>query len=250
KKPPEEHRSLRIGRTRRVRPAHPRSRQRPLQSVGREVVQLEILFGAPLPVPDIGFIPDFPIPRLSLLLSVAFRQMTRELVDQFTPAVIILGRISPAGPQGARWAGVAIRSRPSTECFGHETDFDQRPDADAPVSVKNAIQNGPLVYGLSGWALRVYVGGSPFKAGRPIPACEKVVRADGDRAGSQTGELAQQLQAVRCVSVVRLIVAKEAPDGAGGSLTSVGVDSNRDGLFGCPEREDLIRKSEQKSEEG
>src|SRR5262249_28305618 len=82
-----------------MRPADPGRRERALQCVRGEVVKLEIFFGCGLPVADIRFVPEFPVPALNFFASVAADRVTHPLVDQVGPFSVVPRRIRPSGEQ-------------------------------------------------------------------------------------------------------------------------------------------------------
>ena len=77
----QKRRSLRARRTRAGRPADLRRWQGALHGRRRVVVELVVLFRTSVPIRDIGFVPDFPIPGLHLPLPVLIDAVPDPLVD-------------------------------------------------------------------------------------------------------------------------------------------------------------------------
>src|SRR6185295_11903974 len=68
-----------------VRAADARRRQRALQAVSREVVQLLKLLRRAAPVADVRLVPDFPVPTGDLGPAVLRHRVLRPLVDEVAP---------------------------------------------------------------------------------------------------------------------------------------------------------------------
>ena len=126
----QERRGLRARWTRAGRPADFRRWKRALHGRSRVVVQLVVLFRSSVPIRDVGFVPDFPIPGLHLVLPVLLHAVLHPLVDQLAPFVVILGRIRPSDGVipvcGAGNPGRVIRLRLRRERLRHEADLDER----------------------------------------------------------------------------------------------------------------------------
>src|SRR5216684_1800332 len=93
----QEFRRLGIARTCAVRTADTSLGKCAQDRVDSEIVKLEIFFRRPLPVIDVGLIPNFPQPGLHLGSAVALAQMPDKLIYDVRPSLIIPGRICPAG---------------------------------------------------------------------------------------------------------------------------------------------------------
>ena len=114
------------------------------------------------------------------------------------------------------------------ECFGGEADFHVGLGADVVVGVKDFVEDGPAVDGFAGGVLGVGVGGAPFEAGRAVAGGEEVVGAEegGGEWGAGVGEFLDDFFAEGAVSVIRLVVSAEAPDGVDWNALGRGVDAD------------------------
>src|SRR5204862_2632781 len=103
------------------------------------------------PIPNVGFVPHFPIPGFHLRAAVPFEAMPCPLKDQFFPPGIILWRVCPAGKNliiSSGWTPMMlIRLRMCGQRFGHEPDFNIRPDAVLQVSIEDTVEDRPIVDG-------------------------------------------------------------------------------------------------------
>ena len=77
------------------RASYPRSRQNALQSRRRMVVKLVVFLRRAVPVPNIRFVPNFPIPSLDLTPAILLYGLTDPLIHQFAPLGVVLRRICP-----------------------------------------------------------------------------------------------------------------------------------------------------------
>src|SRR5439155_17178957 len=114
------------------------------------------------------------------------------------------------------------------ERLGHEADLHVRFQVAFQIGVENAIYNRPVVNRFAAGVLAVSAGGTPLQRGRSIAAGEQMVAADVYLRTAKLPELGEQLLAVLHISVVRLIVAEEAPDGRqfADGLCGIHTDSN------------------------
>ena len=120
---------------------------------------------------------------------------------------------------------------------GHEADFRVRAQAVFQVSVKDAVQDGPVVNRLAGGVFVVGAGGTPFEGGGAVAGVEQIMGAEENGAGGpQPAQFADEFPAVLHVGVIRLVGAEEAPDGtkfAGGfGGVHLDFDRERDGRAG------------------
>src|SRR5262249_43409705 len=138
---------------RRVRTADPGAGDCTADAIDRIVVQLPELFGGPAPVADVRLVPDLPIPRFDLAPAVSLEAMIRPSKPQVGPLAVVLRRERPACVDlfisGTGPPVVLIRLRPSREVLGHETDLHVGSYGPRTVRVENAIQDGPVVNGMS-----------------------------------------------------------------------------------------------------
>ncbi len=228
----QELRRLLAARTGGVRAADAGHGQRPLDRIGRVVVELEVLLRRALPVADVGLVPDLPQPALDLGAPVALDRVTHPLVDQLSPFAVILRRVRPAGPdRRARLVeaeAVLVWLRLDGERLGHEADLDQRLHAALDVAVEDAVKDGPVEARAAGGVFGVGVGRSPLQSRRAVAGDQEIVGPHVDRHGTQLGELRQELAAVLHVGVVRLVVAEEGVHGPqlAPGLPRVNADGN------------------------
>ena len=108
--------------------------------------------------------------------------------------------------------------------FRHESELHERFYAGLVKRVEDVVQDRPVIDWASRTRLRCRRSSIPI-SGKPtaISRCEKIVHANVDRVGTELREFAQQLLPIRCVSVVRLVVAPEIPDGRKPSVGLVSV---------------------------
>ena len=201
-----------------VRSADAGGRQRALQAVRRVVVELLEFFGRPLPIPDVGLVPDLPIPALDFTLSVSLHRVRHPLGDELAPLVVVLRRMGPTGVDAvvveARPPIVFVRLRLGRQGLRHEADLDERLHLALDVGVDDAIHDRPVVDRPSGRVFGVGVRRSPLQGVLAVTRRQQVVRADehGDR--TELGQFLEQLLAVGRVGVVRLVVAERTPTSA------------------------------------
>src|SRR6266404_2233786 len=120
----EEVSSFRIGGAGRIGTADASFGERAQNGIDGVIVQLEEFVLRALPVADIRLVPNFPEPSFYLCVAVSCAKMADKLKNEFSPLLIILWRIGPAGENGALRKIVAIRLRMSGKRFGHKSDFD------------------------------------------------------------------------------------------------------------------------------
>src|SRR5580658_9777619 len=92
----QERRRFLAARSRAGRAAYPYRRQRSLHRVGRIVVELLILFGAPLPVSDIRLVPNLPVPARYFLFAVLRHAVFHPLIDELRPFLVITRWLRPS----------------------------------------------------------------------------------------------------------------------------------------------------------
>lgn len=68
--------------------------------------------------------------------------------------------------------------------FGHEPDFHEWLDAGRAKSVEDAVENGPVVDGISGGVFGVNVGRAPFEGSGAVSGSEQIVRTNIDWLGA------------------------------------------------------------------
>jgi len=158
------------------------------------VVQMVVLFGCAVPIPDVRLVPHFPQPAAQCVGAVAIAQMRGPRRNQSRPLGVILRRIRPArenaGNTGIR-KRVSIRFGMNGKRFRHKAHFHQRLDAGIVQSVENFICDRPIVNGISRGVLAVGVGRAPLERGRPVAARQQVVQSHVHRRGAQRSEFAQ-----------------------------------------------------------
>src|SRR5262249_7751498 len=103
------------------------------------VVQLLKVGLGSLPVTNVRFIPDFPVPLLNFLLAILFDAVLGPLINQLAPFPIVRRRKGPAGVNGAVVLLGAelmlIGLRMGRERLGHEADFHVWPHSALAVGV-------------------------------------------------------------------------------------------------------------------
>jgi hypothetical protein len=181
----QERRGLRARWTRAGRSADSRRRKRALHRRSRVVVQLVVLFRSSVPIRDIGFVPDFPIPGRHLVLPVLLHAVLHPLVNQLAPFAVILGRVRPSDGvipvRGAGNPGRAIRLRLRRERLRHEADLDERLSARLQIRVENAIRDRPVVHRPSRRVFRVGIRGPPLQSRRSVSGGQHEVGANVHR---------------------------------------------------------------------
>src|SRR5262245_5356388 len=235
-----------------VGPGHVRStdasaRQRALETVGRVIVQLLVFLRRPVPVADVGLVPDFPVPALDFTASVFLDRVLDPSRDQIAPPVVVLRRIAPAGIDAVvvepRGPVVLVGRRLRRHRFGHEADLDERLHLPFHVGVEDAIDNRPVVDRPAGAVLRIRVRRAPFHGRGAVARRQKVVRAHEYRNRTQRGQLIEEFRAVGRVGVVGLVVAEERPHLGHRPAPRTGVDPNRHAFCG-------LRRDERQREAG
>src|SRR5437868_2155362 len=105
--------------------------------------------------------------------------MASELEHQLRPFSIILRRICPASEQLAgRGKIVAIWLGMGGERLGHESEFDERLGAGLAEGIEYAIDDLPVVNGLSRSIFGIDIRRTPFQRCRAVTGGEEVVDAD------------------------------------------------------------------------
>lgn len=99
--------------------------------------------------------------------------------------------------------------------------------------IEDAIENAPVVDGLTRGVFGVDIGGAPFQGRGAIAGGQEIVDADVDRGGAEGGEFSEEFFAVGCVSVIGLVVAEIVPDGYHGPVGLVGMHLDPDGWRRC-----------------
>src|ERR1019366_1268911 len=149
--------------------------------VGGEVIKLVTFLGSSLPVTDVRLVPHLPIPALYFTRAISFRAMTRPLINQLRPGVIIFRRVGPASPQRADGEGVPIRLGMRGQCLRHETNLHQRLHAGLLISVKDPVKYAPVIDSTSGSILGISISRSPLQGGCAVARGKQIVSADVNR---------------------------------------------------------------------
>src|SRR6266700_2451976 len=183
-------------------------------------------FWRAFPILDVRLVPNLPKPRFDFGIAVTCSEVKDELKDKLRPLLIVLRRVRPARVDGTLWKTVPVRIGVSGKCFRHEADFHERLDARHMKSVKNAVQNCPIIDGIPGSVFRVNVGRAPFERSGAVSGGQQIMSAYVDWLGAKGAQLAEKSLPVGSVGIVRLIVAKIVPDGRKGSIGSIGEHLN------------------------
>src|SRR5579863_4499730 len=163
KKFAQKFRSLWIRSSGAVRAPDAGFRKRPQNGVNSKIVKLEVFFGRPFPIVDVGFVPHFPQPGFHFSVAIALPKVANESKHQFCPLLIILWRICPSRVNRSLRKTVTIGLGMCRECFRHESNFHQRLDFLSVKGVEDAVNNGPAVNGIPVCVFRISVGGSPLQ---------------------------------------------------------------------------------------
>ena len=228
----EEIAQERIVPARGVWPPHPRRGQGAPHRVDRVVVELVELLGSPLPVVDVGLVPDLPVPALHLGLAVLQGAVLDPPVDQLGPPGVVLRRMGPAGVDvvvgQTRAPLVLVRLRLDGERLGHEADLRVGLEPPLQVGVEDAVHDRPVVDRLPLGVLGVRVRAPPLEGGRSVPGVEEVVGAEVHLGRPEPAQRREQLPAVLHVRVVRLVRPEEPPDRMQVPAARPGIDLDRD----------------------
>ena len=92
---------------------------------------------------EVGLVPDLDRPGHNVVRAVAVHQVAQRGLHQRAPGFVVRRGRDVAGPveHGLRAAG---------ELFGHEAELQERPQAQPPVGVHDAVQIGEVVFGMFG----------------------------------------------------------------------------------------------------
>ena len=200
-----------------VRRGHRRSTDRRVRQHGvhrrfREVVEPVVFGGRAVPVPNIGLVPQLPLPG-ALDARVAGVDVRGPGPDERAPFRVVLGRVETAAVQRVD-ARVLVRRRRrgGRHRLRHEGDLVERKRARARDGVHDPVHQRPAVDRVAGGVLGVGVGRPPFERRRAVPGVEQEVRAHVRRGGVGRGQRLQQRLPGRGGRVVRLVVAVIRPN--------------------------------------
>ena len=245
----EEVAQERVVPARRVRPAYPGRGQGAAHGVHGVVVKLVELLGRPLPVADVGLVPDLPVPALHLGAAVLLDAVLDPLVDQLGPLGVVLRRMGPAGVDvvvgQTRTPFVLVGLRLDRQRLRHEPDLHVGLHATLQVGVEDAVDDRPVVDRLALAVLGVGVGAAPLERGRAVSGVEEVVGAKIHLRRPELAERREQLAAVLHVGVVRLVRSEEAPDWLQLATAGGGVHLDRHRERVALSRPDVRREAEE-----
>ncbi len=199
----------------RFRPADSSRWQCAAHAVHGVIVELEIIRPRTVPVANVRFVPDFPIPLAHFVRAVFFNAMFRPLINQFAPFCIIRWRIGLASADRRHfidWRVVRIILRMGRERLRHETNFHVRFHAAFEISVENLVVDCPVVNRVAVRVLLVGAGRTPFQRIRAVAAREQMMAADENLRPAKLSKFSKKFPAVLHVSVIRLVIAEETPD--------------------------------------
>ena len=154
-----------------MRTAHPRGRQRPFYRIHCVVVGLVIFFWRALPIEDVWLVPHFPIPGFYFGLTVTLDAVLHPLKHQLSPFLIIVRWIGPASMQrifATGNPGMLIRLRLAGQGFWHKANLHQRTQVAFTISVKDAVDERPVVMRHTIGIFSIGIGRTPFQGGRTI----------------------------------------------------------------------------------
>ena len=217
------------------RPTHAGGGKGATNAVHGVVIEFAVVGDGAMPVADVRFVPDFPIPAGDFGGTILLHAVFGPLIGKFTPLRIVFGRIGLPGVVGGHFVNrrmVWIILGMGAEGFGHETDLDVGFETALKVSIEDAVIDGPVVDGMTGGVFLVGAGGTPFEGVGTVAAGEQVVAADVNLRTAELAEFGEQLPAVFQVSIIGLVIAEKTPNRSQLAHGPVGMDLDGNGESG------------------
>src|SRR5579863_9741679 len=181
------------------------------------VIQLVVFFRGAMPITNVRFIPNLPLPAFHLGFAIFINRVFHPLVDEFAPFRVVFRWLRPSNAvlivlcaRNPSWL-VGVRSR--RECLGHKPDLDEGLGACIQVGAKYAIDDCPVIYDSSGFVFRVGVSRAPLQPRLAIARCKQKMRTNVRWRLAKIRQFVDQLAAIIRVCVVWFVIPEVIPYG-------------------------------------